>query len=250
MEWYRKHMIMYTIAIVLALVIAVIISNFLIIKNSGTPVAVPTIPREVQTIGNGEPLRYVILGDSTGVGQGADYKNGIATLTAQHIASKGYTVSYQNFAVSGARVNDVLTKQVGQALLTKPEVVLLAIGANDVTHLTKLHTVETEMKLIVERFKSSNPNIQIIITGSPQMGSVPRFPQPTKSIAKWRTSQINSIFEKIAVDPNVTFAHIADETGGTFIKHPEYFAADNFHPLDVGYGVWIQVINTAIDKAL
>ncbi len=250
MQWYRKHMIIYTVLIVLALLFAVVISNVLIIKNNGTHVAVPDIPREAQSVGAGKPLNYLILGDSTGVGQGGNYDKGIATLTAQHIAGKGYEVEYQNFAISGATVNDVLTKQLDKALATKPEVVLLPIGANDVTHLTRLKKVEIDMRAVVAKLKAANPNVKIIITGSPQMGSVPRFPQPIKTIAKWRTAQINKVFERIAADPNVTFAHIADQTGKTFLEHPEYFAADKFHPLDKGYAVWVPILNAAIDKTL
>ena len=50
--------------------------------------------------------------------------------------------------------------------------------------------------------------------------------------------------------PRSIFAHIADETGKTFLEHPEYFAADKFHPLDEGYAVWVPILNAAIDKAL
>ena len=243
-------MVLYTFFVILVLIVAVVVGNILIIKNNGTPVAVPTIPREVQTVGEGKQLNYLILGDSTGVGQGGNYDKGIATLTAQHIASRGYKVQYQNFAISGARVNDVLTKQLDDALVTRPDIVLLPIGANDVTHLTKLSKVETDMRAVVAKLKSANPDVKIIITGSPQMGSVPRFPQPIKTIAKWRTAQINKVFGRVAADPNVTFAHIADETGKTFLEHPEYFAADKFHPLDEGYAVWVPILNAAIDKAL
>lgn len=250
MQWYRKHMLLYSLLAVFAVLLLIIIANVLIIRFSGSPVPVPEIPREPQKIGEGRPLKYSILGDSTAVGQGGDYNQGIATLTAKHISNKGYKVSYQNFAISGATVNDVLTKQLDKVLSEKPDVVLLSIGANDVTGFTKLHKVKLDMSTIVKKLKSKNSDVKIIITGSPQMGSVPRFPWPANVIAKIRTSKINQVFGEVSSDPAVTFARIADETGPTFYKHPEYFADDKFHPMTVGYLVWIPVLNKAVDKAL
>lgn len=243
-------MLLLSLFIVFDIVVAVAVANFFIIKNSGTNVPAPTIPRNSVTVGTGKPLRYVILGDSTGVGQGGEYSKGIAVQTAQYIADKGYAVSYQNFAISGSRVNDVLTKQVDKAIATKPDAVLIAIGANDVTHLTKLNTVKKGMQQVTTKLIAANPNIKIIITGSPQMGSVPRFPQPTKWLAKHRTAQINAVFTDIATDPQVTFAHIADETGPFFMKHPEYFAQDKFHPNTAGYQIWLPTLTKAVDQAL
>ncbi len=243
-------MVLLGLFILFDLLLAIGVANFLIIKNSGTAVDVPNIPRDSVTIGTGKPLRYAVVGDSTAVGQGGDYAQGIAVLTAQHIASKSYEVSYQNFAVSGARVNDVLTKQLSQVTAIKPDVVLIAIGANDVTHLTKMKPIEEGMQQIVAKLVELNPNVKIIITGSPQMGSVPRFPQPTKWLAERQTAKINKVFAGIATDPHVTFAHIADETGPIFKKHPEYFAQDKFHPTTTGYLIWIPTLTKALDQAL
>lgn len=250
MKWYRKHKMSYLLLFFVLAAVILIVVEFLIIKYNGVPVGVPNIPRDSVSIGEGKPLKYVILGDSTAVGQGGEYDQGIAVSTAQHIADKGNRVTYQNFAVSGAVVADVLQKQVSQAATEKPDVVLISIGANNVTHLTGLNEIEKDMNTIVEMLRSTNPNVKIIITGSPQMGSVPRFPQPAKYLAKVRTAQINKIFEKIAEDKNLAFARIAERTGPIFMEQPELFAADKFHPTTEGYRVWVPVLNESLDKTL
>lgn len=250
MQWYGKHKVIYVVLIIVLFVIGTAVVEFLMIKNDGIPVLAPMIPREKTVIGHGRPLRFAILGDSTSIGQGGDYDRGIAVSSAKYIADKGYEVTYQNFGISGARVQGVLDKQTTKAVEFKPDVVLLAIGANDVTHLTKLNKVESGMSQIVDRLRTANPDVKIVITGSPQMGSVPRFPQPVKWLAKVRTGKINAVFTRITTTQHLTFAHIADKTGPTFLRHPELFAQDNFHPTTAGYAVWQPVLNQAIDTVL
>ena len=249
-QWYRKHMILYTVLALLGVVILVVVTNLVIIARNGSVVAVPEIPRGETTVGQGKPLNYVILGDSTAVGQGGDYQKGIAVQTAAHIASKGRSVTYQNFAVSGARVSDVLTKQLSGAVELKPDVVLISVGANDLTHFTSLGSIKKDMQSIISELRQVNPDCVIVITGTPQMGTVLRFPQPAKYFAKIRTAQMNSMFGQLATQNNLVFARIADKTGATFGRNPNLFAPDKFHPNNDGYAVWIPFLNEAIDSAL
>ncbi len=250
MKWYAKHRVIYSILILLIVLVAAVVVEFLMIKDGGTVVPAPTIPRSKATIGSGKHLKFAILGDSTSIGQGGVYDKGIAVSTAAHIASKGHTVTYQNFGISGARVQDVLTKQTTAAAAFRPDIILLCIGANDVTHLTSMSTVRTGMRAIVAKLRATNPAVKIIITGSPQMGSVPRFPQPVKYLAKRQTAKINKTFATLATAQHLTFAHIADKTGAYFLAHPEIFAADNFHPTTAGYAVWQPVLDQAVDSTL
>ena len=250
MQWYRKRMVIYTILALIAVVIVTLLVNIVIIARNGTVVPVPETPRGVTTVGSGVSVEYVILGDSTAVGQGGDYDRGIATQTAAHIASKGKAVTYQNFAVSGARANDVLTKQLSGALERKPDIVLISIGANDLTHFTSLSSIKKDMQSIVDKLWQANPDCAIVITGTPQMGTVLRFPQPAKYFAGVRTGQMNKVFEQLARQNNLVFARIAEKTGKTFGDNPKLFAADKFHPNNDGYAVWIPFLNQGIDQVL
>ena len=72
-----------------------------------------------------------------GTGRGAPYERGIAVATARHLATRG-PVTLTNLAVSGARFGDVRRDQLPAAVRSRPDVVLVAAGANDVTGLTRL----------------------------------------------------------------------------------------------------------------
>ncbi|MEJ0073472.1 MAG: GDSL-type esterase/lipase family protein [Candidatus Saccharibacteria bacterium] len=148
-------------------------------------VPAPDIPRGTERLGSGPALSFVVMGDSTSIGQGSDYAHSIARMSAEYLAHD-HSVSLTNVGVSGARVADVLHGQLAKAVALRPDVVLLAIGANDVTHLTSLGSVRTNITAIISQLQAADPRIHIILTGSPAMGTVPRFAPPTQWLAAWR----------------------------------------------------------------
>jgi len=239
-------MITFTVLLTIILgLIVCIVAEILYIKFNGKPVAHPSIPRQEQTIGQGPALRYAILGDSTTISQGGDYQKGYAVASANFLAKK-HRVTWQNFGVSGARVQDVADKQLSKSLEFKPDIVLIAVGANDVTHVTNNKSLKSGLEYIITQLQHHNPHVHIILTGSPDMGSVPRFPWPANYFADHKTKSINTIVIGLARKHHQTFAPIAQETGPTFRAHPELFAVDKFHPTNDGYALWIPVINKAI----
>lgn len=238
----------------LILTAALLIIGFLIfqiayIKYSGSPVDRSEIPRGEQVIGSGPDLRYAVLGDSTAISQGGVYEEGYAVASAHYLA-KDHTVRWKNVAVSGSRAKDVAAKQVPEIIAFKPDLVLIAVGANDVTHLTSISAVCSSLNQAVAALRAANPAVRIIVTGSPDMGSVPRFAQPVRWIAGRQTERLNKAIMKLARQQHLVFAPIAEQTGPTFRKHPELFAEDKFHPTTDGYQLWTPVIQRTIDQAL
>jgi acyl-CoA thioesterase-1 len=231
------------------LLLLFVLVEVLFVKYNGTLVAVPDIPRTPQQFGEGPVIRYAVMGDSTAVGQGGAYEEGIAMATGRHLAKQG-AVTMHNYAISGARMHDVRTKQLPQALERRPDVVLISAGANDVTHLTALDSISSDMRQIIAQLRASNPDMRIVITGSPAMGSVPRFPQPIKYFAGVRTKQVNTDLRATAAEKQVTFAPIAEKTGPIFLQNPQLFAKDKFHPTTEGYKTWIPVLNDALDATI
>lgn len=198
---------------------------------------------------SGPSIRYVVMGDSTAAGEGADYAQGIAVGSARALAN-GRRVELVNLAVSGARARDVKRDQLSQAEALKPDVVLLSVGANDVTHLTCVRSVERNVRSVVKRLRAVNPDVAIVITGSPDMGSPPRIPRLLRPIAAWRTRGINRMMVELARKEHLVFAPIAEVTGPLFRNDRSLFAADQFHPNERGYATWIPVLNRALAEAL
>lgn len=206
--------------------------------------------REPRPFGSGgHPLTYVVLGDSTAAGQGAAYDDGIAVGTARELA-RHRPVSLINLGVSGARLADVERDQLAAAARVKPDVVLLAAAANDVTHLTPIGSMERSLRAIVAGLRAANPNAVIVVTGPPDMSTPPRVPRLLRGIAGWRTRRVNAMVRRVAGELSLTFAPIAEETGPLFARDRTLFDADRFHPNARGYAAWIAVLNRALAGAV
>ncbi|HSH55486.1 MAG TPA: SGNH/GDSL hydrolase family protein [Candidatus Limnocylindrales bacterium] len=241
MRPFSFHKLGFLLLSFVLLIVCVIVVELVMIKRGGIPVAVPDIPRRPEAYGTGQPLTYVVMGDSTTVSQGGDYDQGIARSTARVLA-RNHTVTLHNFGISGARAGDVRTEQLPKAVTVRPDVVLLAVTANDVTHFTSLGSIRRDLEAILEELRRVNPEVQIVLTGAPQMGSIPRFPEPLKSLARHRTAQINEIISDLDQPDYIHFARIAEETGPAFLANPDLFAQDRFHPTKEGYELWNRVL--------
>ncbi len=194
-------------------------------------------------------LRYVVLGDSTATGRGAPYERGIAVATARHLTARS-PVTLTNLAVSGARFGDVRRGQLPAAVRSRPDVVLVAAGANDVTGLTRLRSVRSDLEQIVDRLRAARSDVAIVVTASPDVGAAPRLAQPLRMVAGWRTEQVNGAIKDVVRERGLVLAPIAARTGPLFRADRSLFAADDFHPSAAGYATWVPVIETALDRAL
>jgi len=242
-----NHYLLSFLIFLAALALFVIVQGF-IIKFNGEYVPVPDIPREVQLLGSGPALSYAIMGDSTAVSQGSEYREGFGSASALRLA-ESFSVSVINTAVSGATSADVRRDQLSEAVAFKPDIVLLAVGANDTTHLLRATTIRSSMQAIIDELRRVKPDVQIVVTRSPAMDSVTRFPDGAKQIMGLRTKQVNTVYGELIKKNNLIHAPIAEGTRDAFIADPTLTAADNFHPNARGYALWIPIINEAIDKA-
>ncbi|MEO8035609.1 MAG: GDSL-type esterase/lipase family protein, partial [Acidobacteriota bacterium] len=124
------------------------------------------------------------------------------------------------------------------------------LGANDVTHLTPIGSQRRNVETIIAGLRATNPNVAIVVTGSPDMGSPPRIPRLLRGLAGRRTRSVNEMYRALVREKGLTFAPIADETGSAFRADPTLFASDRFHPNERGYALWTTVLNRALAEAI
>jgi len=234
--------------LLVGLLVVVLVEAWLARRGGVEPFVGPS--RAPTTLGSAGPaLTYVVLGDSTGAGQGAPPDAGIAVATARHLA-RSHRVVLTNLAVSGAQMDDVAAGQLDDAVALAPDVVLIAAGANDVTALTSTSSVRDSLETIVDRLRAAAAKVRIVVTAAPDMGAAPRLAQPLRSIAGKRTTQVNDAIGEVVARRRLTLAPIAEQTGPLFRADPTLFAADRFHPSARGYATWVPVLNRALDRAL
>ena len=188
---------------------------------------------------SGPGRRLVWLGDSTAAGIGASTPAGaLPSQVADGLG--GSKVSVAVLAVSGARVADVLADQIPKAAALRPDLVLISVGANDTIHLTGRGAFRHTYEEVVRALPAGVP---VVLLGVPDMGAIPRFAQPLRAVAGWRGRNLDTEVRRVAAATGAVYTDIAGPTGPPFRRDPgRYFAADDFHPGDAGYGLWAEAV--------
>jgi lysophospholipase L1-like esterase len=191
--------------------------------------------------GEGRPV--VWLGDSTAAGVGASTPSGaLPSQVADGLAGAGVSV----LAASGARVADVLDVQVPKVAELEPDLILISVGANDTIHLTGRGAFRHTYEKVVRALPGGVP---VVLLGVPDMGAIPRFAQPLRAVSGWRGRNLDAEVRWVAARTGAIYADIAGPTGPPFRRHPDrYFAADDFHPSDAGYGLWADAVMSVLRR--
>jgi len=197
----------------------------------------------------GRPLRFAVLGDSTAAGLGAGSADrSYPVLLARRLGDAGFRVELIDLGVSGARTADVAATQAPRAAAAHPDLVLVAIGGNDVTHLTHLAAVRHDMRAALATLGTTRA--RVVVTGVPDMRAH-AFLEPLRSIAGWRGRIVSRAIEAVAHDQGVGFVPLAERTGHFFAEDPAgNFSSDLFHPGPGGYRRWADAIYPELARAL
>lgn len=202
------------------------------------------------TIGNasGVPLTYVALGDSLTSGVGVDsYTQSYPYLLAEKIAAASNTkVTLMPFAVPGVRTDYVLSNFIIPALASKPDIITLFIGINDIhgkvsNALFKAHYSEILSQL------SQGSHAHIYVINLPYIGTPELISPLYRYYFAWRTQQYNAIIKDLADQYHVTYidlyaAHKPHELNAM------YYASDYFHQNALGYTLWTQSIYAGFNQ--
>lgn len=236
--------------LVAALLVLLVAEGALAFRGDGSPEA-PGSPDAVVGPGDGSPFLFVVLGDSTGSGVGAVTQDmGYARRCARSLAERtGRRVELRDFAVSGARVADVLHEQVPRMGSLRPDLVLLVIGGNDVTHLTAPGNAREALREVLGRL--AGLGAPVIVSGIPAMGTPTRIPQPLRFVAGMVAAFVyDPIWREETARRGMSRVDLADRTGPAFRRDHSLFAPDGFHPGPRGYAVWAEAFDEVIRKAV
>jgi lysophospholipase L1-like esterase len=197
----------------------------------------PRSPADASAPGGAGALRIVWFGDSLAAGVGTSSPDGAV---ARQVARRlGRPVDVEVLAVSGARIADVVDQQLPR-LSGVPDMAIISVGANDVTHLTSLDQFRERYEQFFARL---SPTTIVVVLGVPDMGSATRLAQPLRALAGVRGNQLDVVAHDLAREHSAAYVNIAAQTGPSFRADPDrFFAADHYHPSDAGYGVWADAI--------
>jgi lysophospholipase L1-like esterase len=186
-----------------------------------------------------EPLRMAMLGDSGAAGLGADSpEDTVAVLVARGLAaSSGRPVQLVNVAVVGAQTTHVAAQ--GDAMLAAfegqpPDVAVLMIGANDVTHRVRPQTSVRELRQVVTALRLAG--CQVVVGCCPDLGTVEPLPNPLRVIGRRLSRTLAAAQELVTEEAGGHAVLLGSILGPEFAARPgEYFSEDRFHPSSIGY---------------
>jgi lysophospholipase L1-like esterase len=150
--------------------------------------------------------------------------------------------------VSGARVAGVLEEQLPLVENNDPDLILIGVGANDVTHLTSLSEVQSDMEEILKRALATGAHV--VVSGCPDMRASAWY-QPLRSLAGLRGRSVTDAIRRAARETGVPMVPLAERTAPYFAKDPDlYNSEDDFHPSAAGYARWAEAIYPYLRQAL
>jgi len=191
-------------------------------------------------------VRMVMLGDSGGAGLGAaDPADTPAVLVARGLAdASGRPVELRNLSVVGARTSDVMP-QVEQAQEIfdgqGPDVAVVMVGANDVTHQVPARVSVRNLTAVVGALREAG--CTVVVACCPDLGTVEPVPNPLRAIGR-RLSRTLAAAQAMATDAAGGYpVELGALLGPEFAAEPgAYFSEDRFHPSSVGYRRAAEVI--------
>ncbi|WP_168582183.1 SGNH/GDSL hydrolase family protein [Gephyromycinifex aptenodytis] len=187
--------------------------------------------------GFGEPIQLVVLGDSLAAGLGADNRfQTLGGVLATGVAAlAGRPVQLTNVAEVGAE-SPWLDAQVVRALaaVPTPDVALISVGGNDVTHGLDRAVSVRHLQEAVRALRASGA--EVVVGTCPDLGTIDPLPQPLRTLAKHWSRDLAAAQTVAVVEAGGRTVSLGDLLRPDFISAPDHmFSVDGFHPSPAGY---------------
>ncbi|WP_428961852.1 SGNH/GDSL hydrolase family protein [Micromonospora fluostatini] len=197
-----------------------------------------------------QPLRLVLLGDSSALGVGVERLADTIGGQLAHLLAEGPTgrqVHLSSVGVSGSRSADLAT-QVARALLgERPDVALILIGANDATGLRRPAEAAAYLGSAVRRLREAR--VEVVVGTCPDLGAVRAIAPPLRQVVGWSGRRIAYAQTVATLEAGGTVVDLATETGPVFRADAGTLCHDSFHPSADGYRVWAHALLPAVAAA-
>ncbi|KAA1422752.1 SGNH/GDSL hydrolase family protein [Mumia zhuanghuii] len=198
----------------------------------------------------GEPIRFVMLGDSTGVGYGMtraeDTPPALFGAGLSQIAGRPVEVTSQ--AVVGAVSKD-LPGQIERALPSRPQVAAVVIGANDVTHVKSVPGAVAALGEAVRTLREHG--CEVVVGTCPDLGTVRPLGVPLRLVARRISRRLAAAQMITVVEAGGRAVSLSDLLQRDFwIAPTEMFGDDRFHPSVAGYASLVAAMLPSVAVAI
>src|SRR4051794_7412556 len=198
----------------------------------------------------GKPLSMVILGDSSAAGYGVHKpRETPGALLATGVSRRlRRPVRLHRLAVVGS-MSSGLPYQVDAALEYDPEVAIILVGGNDVTHVTGRATAVRHLADAVRRLRATD--CRVVVGTCPDIGAIQPIKPPLRWLARRWSRDLAAAQTVAVVEAGGRTVSIGNLLGPMFAADPvRMFGSDRFHPSVEGYARAAAVIMPTLMAAL
>lgn len=202
--------------------------------ESAPPVSHDTTWAAVGVRGNSPPIRIAMLGDSSAAGYGVyrDRDTPAAQLAIMISDVARRPVHVTNVAVVGAE-SQSLGAQIDELGDARPELAVIMIGANDVTHRVKNAEAVRHLETAVRRLRMRD--IEVVVGTCPDLGTIRPLAQPLRAYARRLARSLARDQTVAVVGAGGRTVSLGDLLGPLFASSTDMFSDDRFHPSAAGY---------------
>jgi lysophospholipase L1-like esterase len=210
-------------------------------------------PSSTGWYGHGRPgpaIKMALLGDSSAAGYGVQR---VQETPGAHLASglaegADRRVYLRSVAKVGAQTRD-LDGQIDEALSIEPDVAVIQIGANDVTHARLPSESVRLLALGVRRLRDAG--VQVVVGTCPDLGTIEPIAPPLRQVARAWSRRLAAAQTVAAVEAGGRTVSLGSVLGPEFAATPKVlFGPDRFHPSAAGYSSLASVLLPSVLAAM
>ena len=198
----------------------------------------------------GPPLRVALLGDSSAAGYGvtAVEETPGAILASGLAEAADRRVRLTSVARVGAQSRD-LSAQVDVVLPLDPDLAVVFIGANDVTHTVPVRSAARLLDAAVRRLRAAG--VEVVVATCPDLGTIEPLAPPLRQVARAWSRRLAAAQATTVLEAGGRSVALASILTPEFQRLSEVlFGPDRFHPSAAGYARMAAVVLPTVLAAL
>jgi lysophospholipase L1-like esterase len=192
-------------------------------------------------------LTLAVLGDSIAYGQGATRSTDtIGSRLAAALTAAGTPTEPVIFALPGAR-SDALAAQAARASAAEPDIALIIIGANDLTHFVPPQQAARLLGDAVSMLRAGGA--QVVVTPAPDLSVIPWLPVQLRSAVRTGSAMLRQAQTQAALAAGARVVNLDAAVAARFAADASLFSPDHFHPSSAGYALITKMVTPAVEAA-
>lgn len=183
-------------------------------------------------------LRVAVLGDSSVTAPGVSTAADIWVSRVCERLSHDYHVILASFAQGGSTAGDLIDDQLSPAIEFQPDVVLVAVGANDAMKGGSLRKFEKNLDALIGRLAQTGATI--VQSGVGDLGSIPRLHPPLENLMSHRALRFDRAHWRVAERHGTTVIDQRSDDLAVWYSDRGLWADDRFHVSANGHERWAE----------